>query len=238
MHMGIFDRMGKVIASNVNALLDKVEDDKKLLELNLEEMADQLRAGRGDIVAALASEKGLVKKAQELRAEAEKWNRRAELALRSGDEALAREALVQKRRIEIECDQVEQAGREQRSLALTMKTDLERMEQKLEEFRLRKSTIATRAQQARAGGGAEALAATPSTNSFDEFRKMEDKISHQEHAGAAAAELEAALKGPPEARDLEAKFQKLEEAAASSSGGGAGSTVDDELAALKKRICV
>ena len=37
--MGIFDRMGKVISSNVNSMLDKAEDDKKLLELNLEEMA-------------------------------------------------------------------------------------------------------------------------------------------------------------------------------------------------------
>ena len=43
--MGIFDRMGKVISSNFNSLLDKAEDDKKLLELNLEEMGDQLKAG-------------------------------------------------------------------------------------------------------------------------------------------------------------------------------------------------
>ena len=33
--MGIFDRMGRVISSNVNSMLDKAEDDKKLLELNL-----------------------------------------------------------------------------------------------------------------------------------------------------------------------------------------------------------
>ena len=37
--MGIFDRMGKVISSNMNSLLDKAEDDEKLLELNLEDMA-------------------------------------------------------------------------------------------------------------------------------------------------------------------------------------------------------
>jgi len=44
--MGIFDRMGKVISSNVNSMLDKAEDDKKLLELNLEEMGEQLKSGR------------------------------------------------------------------------------------------------------------------------------------------------------------------------------------------------
>ena len=44
--MGIFDRMGKVISSNMNSLLDKAEDDEKLLELNLEDMAEQLKRGR------------------------------------------------------------------------------------------------------------------------------------------------------------------------------------------------
>ena len=35
--MGIFDRMGKVIQSNLNSLLDRAEDDKKLVLLNLDE---------------------------------------------------------------------------------------------------------------------------------------------------------------------------------------------------------
>ena len=53
--MGIFDRMGKVISSNVNAMLEKAEDDKKLLELNLEEMGEQLKSGRQDVISAVAA---------------------------------------------------------------------------------------------------------------------------------------------------------------------------------------
>ena len=70
--MGIFDRMGKVISSNVNSMLDKAEDDKKLLELNLEEMAEQLKSGRQDVIAAVAAEKQLKKKSDDLKAEVEK----------------------------------------------------------------------------------------------------------------------------------------------------------------------
>ena len=40
--MGIFDRMGKVISSNFNALLDKAEDPRKSIDLTLDEMATAL----------------------------------------------------------------------------------------------------------------------------------------------------------------------------------------------------
>ena len=151
--MGIFDRMGRVISSNLNSMLDKAEDDKKLLELNLEEMAEQLKAGRQDVITAVAAEKQLRKKTDDLRADVEKWEKRAELALKSEDEALAREALKQKKRTEQELATVEKARIDQRDTALKMKEELERMEQKLDELKMRKGTIAARASQARSGGG-------------------------------------------------------------------------------------
>src|ERR1700754_1522894 len=237
--MGIFDRMGKVISSNLNAMLDKAEDDKKLLELNLEEMADQLKAGRQDVISAVAAEKQLRKKSDDLKADVEKWEKRAELALKSDDEALAREALRQKKRVETEIETVEKARIEQRDTALKMKEELERMEQKLDELKLRKGTIAARASQARAGGGSESLGARSSSSAFDNFRKMEQKIEGREQESLAMAEVEDAL-GTTEKRDLEDKFRDLERGL---SGGKEGGTkkdaeIEDELAALKKRIRV
>ena len=126
--MGIFDRMGKVISSNMNSLLDKAEDDEKLLELNLEDMAEQLKRGRQDVVSAVAAEKQLRKKYDDLTAEVEKWDKRAELAMKGDDEALAREALKQKKRVTAEAETVDRARVEQRDTALKMKAELERME--------------------------------------------------------------------------------------------------------------
>lgn len=231
--MGIFDRMGKVISSNLNALLDKAEDDKKLLELNLEEMAEQLKAGRQDVISAVAVEKQLRKKADDLRAEVEKWEKRAELALKSDDEALAREALKQKKRVEQELEHAERSRVEQRDTALKMKDELERMEQKLEELKMRKGTIAARAQQARAGS--ESLGARGGSSAFDNFRKMEEKIEGREQESLAMAEVEDALGNGVDRRALEDKFRDLERGL-----GGTGTKkdteIDDELAALKKRI--
>src|SRR5215469_10133001 len=129
--MGIFDRMGKVIQSNLNALLDKAEDDKKLVELNLDEMDEQIKAGHKEVISALAADKQLSKKCDDLRADVQRWDHRAELALKSGDEALAREALKQKRRTLAEADAADKTRTEQRNAALSMKDELERMKVRL-----------------------------------------------------------------------------------------------------------
>jgi phage shock protein A len=239
--MGIFDRMGRVISSNVNALLDKSEDPKKLLELNLDEMGEQLKRGQKDVVSAVADEKRLRKKVEELDGEVAKWDKRAELALKAGDEGLARDALKQKKRVQAERETAEKARAEQRDVALRMKSELERMEQKLDELKMRKGSLAARAEQAKAGGGTESLGARGGSNAFESFRRMESQIEGREAEASAMGEVEEALGKGKSDDDLEAKFRDLERqtgaAGAAGSGGAKGSAeVEDELAALKKRI--
>jgi phage shock protein A len=239
--VGIFDRMGKVIQSNLNALLDKAEDDKKLIELNLDEMDGQIKAGHQEVIQAVAAEKQLRKRADDLRADVERWDKRAELALKSGDEALAREALKQKKRVSAEAEAAEKARAEQRNAALRMKDELERMKEKLGVLKLRKGTIIARATQARGGGGSEQLGAKGGTSAFDNFRRMEEKIEGREAEGAAMAEVNEALGKGEGAEDLEAKFRDLERQMGGKGEGpsaGGPSEIDDELAALKKRIRV
>jgi phage shock protein A len=230
--MGIFDRMGKVIQSNLNALLDKAEDDRKLVELNFDEMDEQIKSGHKEVVAAMAAEKQLTKKTEELRADVQRWDNRAELALKSGDEALAREALKQKKRTSGELEAADRARAEQQAAALKMKEDLERMRQKLTELKMKRGTLVARANQARSGGGAEQLGARGGSSAFDNFRRMEEKIEGREAEGAAMAEVEDAIGKGPKNEDLEAKFRDLEKKT------GGPSDIDDELAALKKRIRV
>jgi phage shock protein A len=237
--MGIFDRMGKVIQSNLNSALDRAEDDKKLIELNLEEMDSQIKAGHGEVVQAVAAEKQLRKKSDDLRADVERWDKRAELALKSGDEALAREALKQKKRVTAEADGAERARAEQRDVALRMKDELERMKEKLAELKMRKGSIIARAQQARGASTSEQLGSRGGSSAFDNFRRMEEKIEGREAEGAAMAEVEEALGKGQKTEDLEAKFRDLErQSGGKGDDGGKSSDIDDELAALKKRIRV
>lgn len=240
--MGMFDRMGRVISSNVNSLLDKAEDPKKLLELNLEEMDEQLKRAQKEVISAVAAEKQLKKKVDELTAERDKWDKRAELALKGGDEPLAREALKQKKRVSAEVLAAENARVAERDAALNMKQELERMRARVAEIKLNKGTIAARAQRAAAGAGGEGLGAKGGASAFDDFRKMEEKIEGREAEVSAMAEVDQALGAGPEKEDLEAKFRALEASLGAgdpgAGGAAASSDVDNELAALKKRIRV
>lgn len=241
--MGIFDRMGKVISSNFNSLLDSADDPSKSVDLTLNEMREQVRAARQEVVSSVAAEKQLRRKVEDLDAEIGKWEKRAELAVKHSDDALAREALVQKKRLSGERDRAEGLRAQQRTNALEMKAELERMEAKLEEVHAKKAQIVARAEQARAAQmGQASTKGGVGGGAFEEFRRMEDQLEAVEATVAAQREVEAALApslgpGGMTKDEVEAKFRALE-AGTKSPSGGVTSEVDDELAQLKKRIRV
>src|SRR5688572_12203121 len=204
-------------------------------------MREQIRAARQEVVRSVAAEKQLRKKVEELDAESQRWDGRAELAVKHDDDALAREALIQKRRVVGERDRAEALRAEQRGAALEMKSELERMEQKVEEIQAKKSTIAAQVQQARAGGGPEGLGAKGSSGgAFAEFRRMEDQIEAVETTVQAQRELDEVLtgRGPGGMTkgEVEAKFRALEAGVSAPQAAGVTTEIDDELQAIKKRV--
>lgn len=235
--MGIFDRMGQVISSNVNALLDKAEDPRKSVELAVEEMSDALRQAKQEIVEALGSQKRLGLKADELDKEIAKWEQRAELALKSNDEPLAREALKQKQRLVVERDRAEAVSAEQRGIVLTMKREMERMETKLKDLKARKTTVAQELARAKQAAADPTASPRPGGKAFDKFREMEDKIEQQRAQASAYGEVEEVLRdGRMGEADLEARFAELEGRGVTATGERASDGLDDEIARLKKKL--
>jgi phage shock protein A len=238
--MGLFDRMSRVASANFNALLSKLEDPKKEIEHTIREMEQQVRLGRQEIVSAVASEDLAKKKLVELDAEMDRWAGRAELAVKHGDDDLAREALRHKRRVVTERDRAEEMRKAHANESASARSELERMEKVLEEVKGKKGILAARVAQARGGGSAEGLGARAGTNAFDEFRRMEDRIQGAETEVAATREVSRVLAREPGPTglapdELEAKFRSLE---ANAGKTAAADDVDDELAAIKTRVRV
>lgn len=219
--MGIFSRFNRVLKSNLNNLVDKAEDPAKLINQTIVEMEAELKNARKELVQTLGTAKRLDKKRAEYDEEVAKWEDKAVLALRAGDEELAREALKMKQR---SLKQAEDAGRqaaEQDKAARQMQDTLEDIESKIEDLKARKTTLAAKVRRAREAPGEEGLGGG---GAFGDLQRLSGRIDQLE------AEVEAHdVIDDADTRDVEARFRELEKKSGKTK-------VDDELEALKRRL--
>ncbi len=94
--MGAFSRIRYVIAANLNALLEKAEDPEKLLRALIREMEDAGEDARLATADLLAEQQHLARVAERIENEISEWRERAEKAVATNRDDLARAALKAK----------------------------------------------------------------------------------------------------------------------------------------------
>lgn len=244
--MGVFERMGRVLSANFNALLEKAEDPSRSLDSMLVEMQEHVRGARRELIRAVAAEKQLREKLGEQAAEIQRWTARAELAVKRGDDELAKGALAQRRRLSETHTRSLALIDEQRENVLELKAAFERMQQKLAELRGRKGTIAVQAQiaeqTARGASLPEALGAKAGGQPFEALRDMEDRLDSVDAVFEAQREVDEVL-GPTRGvsgmtpSEVESRFLELERAQPTATPAAAD-PLEDELTQLKKKFRV
>ena len=214
--MGLFDRVSRVVRSNLNAAVSSAEDPEKILDQAIIDMQEDLVQMRQAVAQAIASQKRVQMQADKAQTGATQWQQRAQLALQKGDENLAREALVRKK-TQAETASALKAQLDQQSGTVdTLKRQLIALESKISEAKTKKDMLKARASAAKANEQLQRSVGTLGTSSaMSAFERMEDKVLQMEASGQAAAELAGA--------DLESQFAQLE----------SGGDVDYELEALK-----
>ncbi|MCB9597772.1 MAG: PspA/IM30 family protein [Sandaracinaceae bacterium] len=219
--MGIFSRFNRVLKSNLNSLMDKAEDPSKLIDQTVTEMESELKTAKKELVQTLGTAKRLDKKKDELEGEVARWEDKAVLALKAGDEELAREALKFKQKARRDADEAANRAAEAEKAAFEMKDTLEEIEQKIDDLKARKGTLAAKVRRARQDpndgvsgrGGA-----------IGDLERLAGRIDQLE----SEVEVHDILDEPKE-RDLDARFRALERKSGNTQ-------VDDELEALKRRL--
>lgn len=98
--MGTFSRLRYVIAANVNSLIEKAEDPEKLLRALIRDMEDAAEDARLASADLLAEQTRLQRMTERLESETQEWSKRAEKAVETNRDDLARAAL--KARSELE----------------------------------------------------------------------------------------------------------------------------------------
>ena len=217
--MGIFSRMGDIINSNLNAMIDKAENPEKIARLIIQEMEDTLVEVRTDAARNIAERKELSRKAEAYKERAAEWAQKAELALTKNREDLARGALSAKQQAEQmsgvvlkEIDTLDEA-------VAKADGDLSKLQTKLDEAKAKHKALRMRSNVAK---GQIRMRSQLNDNKVNDalsrYERMERKVDDLE------AQVEAYDLGSGES--LESQFAALE----------ADEAVEAELAALKESL--
>lgn len=222
--MGFFARIARLIKANLNALISGAEDPALLLDQILEDMAKQLIEAKKQVAVAIADEKRLAKQAQSHKQRAAEWERKATLAVRKGDDELAKAALGRRQEHDSQAAQFQGQWQKQKAAVDQLKLALRALNNKIEEAKRKKSLLIARQKRAEAQSQIqETLSGLKSASAFEAFDRMEEKVDQIESQAEAQTELAEDFSG-----DLLAqKFGELE-----------ATGTDDELLALKRKMGV
>lgn len=216
--MGIFSRFTDIINSNINNLLDKAEDPKKMVRLIIQEMEDTLVEVRSSSAKTLADKKELQRQISRYQEDVEQWQSKAELALSKNREDLARAALLEKKKCAENAQVLEKELSYIDAHITKLQTEISQLQDKLADAKARQKTILMRE-----------TTATSRLKVKDKISstKMDDALTRFERYERKIDDIEAQA----ESYDLGAKSLADEIAELASED-----QIDSELAQLKAKI--
>lgn len=222
--MAIFSRIGILVKSNVNDVINKAEDPEKMLNQMLIDMNQQLGEAKKQVAVAIADEKRLRKQYENERKLAIEWEKKAMLAVKAGNDDLAKRALQRKTEHEKMALGFEGNWKAQKAAVDQLKGALQGLNSKIQEAKRKKNLLIARQKRAEAQRTiAETMDGLSQTSAFDTLSRMEEKIDKMEAEAAATYELTEAATGD----NLQKQFDALEHVEA-----------DDALSALKAKMGV
>jgi phage shock protein A len=208
-----------LISANLNAMIDRAEDPEKMVEEFLRQMRAELSEARAATAMAMADETRLRSQYERNKAETDDWQHKAELAVQSDDDELAREALLRKSNSQKLADNYNAQWDAQHDQVEELRTALAKLEAKISEAEAKRDLIIAKNRRAQTQ---EAITSTLQTiqgaSADSSMQRMEDKADERLARAQAMAEVSS--------QDLDTRFSDLE----------AQNQVETDLADLKKKM--
>jgi phage shock protein A len=218
--MGIFNRIADIFKSNINDVLDKAEDPEKMIKLMVIEMQEALTKSTSALAQAMGNEKRLERQYLQLQSSSEDMQNKTMTALRAGNESLAKSALVKKAQVDQQVAQYKQMYESASATTAQMRTQVDKLKAKLDEARMKESTLIARSQHAKAQTQIAKNLGGFDDNAFAKFDKFEQKVLKAEAEAQAFTELSAST------TSLDDQFAELQQ----------NNQVEDELSRLKAML--
>lgn len=225
MKMGILARFKNIMASNINALLDKAEDPEKMVDQILRDLQDNLGEVKAETAGIMAEEARAKREYDEASAEAAKLQSYAEKAILAGSEDDARIFLQKKQAKTEELTALKEAYDLAAANAVKMKQMHQHLSQQIQEMQARRDAIKAKMAVAKTQQKINEIGSSvkSASGNISEFERMEAKANQMLDQANAMAELNAASE-EKSVEDLMAKYDTPSQ------------DVEDELAALKAKL--
>jgi len=220
--MAIFQRFWTVVKSNLNHLIGRAEDPEKMLNQMLLDMQEQLIDAKKQVAYSIADEKRLLKQYEQEKTLTGEWEKRAVMAVKAGNDDLARQALERKTEHGKQAQGLEKHWQTQKSAVDQLKVALVKLSEKIGDAKRKKNLLIARVKRAEAQKAiTETMSGLSQSSAFETIGRMEEKIDKMEAEAQATSELADEISSD----QLERKFEKLEVLEA-----------DQELEALKAKM--
>ena len=183
--MALLDRVTTLIKANLNDLVEKAENPEKLLKQLLLDMQNQYMQAKTQVAIAIADQHLLEKKQRENLDAQKDLLRKAELAVRSGDEGLARAALDRSLTYEDAAKNFTQQIEDQSYQVQMLRDALHRLEQKMTETKAKAEILVAQHRRARLASrtGAGPVEGWQTEAAFDRVRNKIDEAEVLSRAG-------------------------------------------------------
>jgi phage shock protein A len=204
--MALLERVSTLLRANVNDLIDKAEDPAKMLKQLLLDMENQLLQVKTQVAITIADQHLLEKKKKEHDDAADAWHRKAELAVSKGEDDLARAALDRSLSHHQLSIGFGQQIEDQRSEAELMKSNFDKLQQKLKETEARCELLIMQNRRGRAIANAHKTSAASANKAARSMQRVRATVLAAEAANAASQ----ALLEMDSADSLDDRFRRLE----------------------------
>jgi phage shock protein A len=162
-------------------MLEKAEDPEKLIKLMIQEIEDTLVEIKASCAGAMANRTRVVRSLEEAKRHAQSWSAKARKAVERERENLAREALLEKRRIEEETESLGRESEQYSELIEQYQQDIVQLEEKLAGARKKHGVLVQRHIHAQKQKRAHSsIRQTQGTDAFSRFESFENRIERLE----------------------------------------------------------
>ena len=224
---GILERFKTIMSSNINALLDKMEDPEKMIDQYLRDMEKDLGSVKAETVAVMAQESAAKRKVAECEDEIKKMENYAKKALQAGNEADARMFLEKKESIKIKLDSLEKEKMITVENSLKMREMHDKLTSDIQKLNAKRNEIKAKIKMAKSTEKINSMtSSTGISGKMDSFNSIEEKVDRMLDEANASIERNSPKKD--EVDDLMKKYDSGE--------SESSSAVDEELERLKNEM--